>query len=490
MADDRSPFDLPGTLQRWLQRLGGLLRPRPRPDPLQEFPARVVVRFRPGLHLPPEPQPDDLAPLSGWQDAIRDFPVVSLQRVFSPEAQLALERLIARARRRTPGFEPADFAAFYYVNTRQDQELDAQRLVEALVLARKVVETAYVYQPGPTPAVAQVLGGHVAEQIYRGAAPDGIDAEYASTISGGDGLGQHFDDVEQGWTLDHRDLAALMIPCMGTILNSGRAHGTSVLGVVCGQNVGGTGCLGIAPRANVSVHAYNSVATLAEVITIAAAALPEEGGTLLIEAQVYIVVIIAGKRTRLLGPVDAYDLEFECVRTATAAGVAVVEAGGNGSKSSYPPLPDTPIDFDAFVNASGLRVLDRNVRDSGAIMVSAAHAPAAAGGTASARLRMAYAPYGNRIDCFAWGERIVTCASDSAGCRTCYTSGFDGTSGAAAIIAGAAVAFLGATADGLPGVPCDPVTVRTRLSDARLGTPSDPSDPHNIGVMPDLRRLV
>ena len=131
-------------------------------------------------------------------------------------------------------------------------------------------------------------------------------------------------------------------------------------------------------------------------------------------------------------------------------------------------------------------------RDSGAIMVSACHANLASQG---GHRRIGYASYGSRIDCYAWGESVVTAGGGDfgpvAGDDRSYTDSFGGTSAAAAIIAGAAILVQEmATARGGPG-PLGPTQMRRILSDPTTGTVVlAPTGKQKVGVMPDLTRIA
>ncbi|MEY2932542.1 MAG: hypothetical protein RL033_3291 [Pseudomonadota bacterium] len=492
----------PSWLAQFLQSLRELGIPVPGQDLRLLDPVRVVVRFKREIRLPVGPKPAELERLQGWREATRDLAKPLVRRLFTDEALGCLRLLSERAKRNHPEFQPTDFESFYYVVARPRAPgggVDHRALAQSLLQAKEIIANAYVDRPAPNGSPATPLIGHVDEQYYREPAPDGIDADYANTVLGGDGQDESFIDVERGWTLDHRDLAPLGIPCNGTISDASRWHGTPVLGVIGGQNEGGLGCLGIVPNASVGVFAVSTASSRPNVIACAAEELAQQdGGTLLIEVQVLLDVPASGQQDppRLCGPVEALEADFQVIRTATAAGVSVVEVGGNGGRGGVPES-NTAIDFNTYVDALSHPVLNRNFRDSGAILVSAAFAPAVAGGTGPARQRMPYAPYGNRIDCFAWGERIVSCSSEPGGDKTMYTLDFGGTSGASAIIAGAAVALRGALSKS--GKPIDPATLRARLSDPG-GTPSfwtpppgslpGTPNPEPIGVMPDLRKLV
>jgi hypothetical protein len=94
--------------------------------------------------------------------------------------------------------------------------------------------------------------------------------------------------------------------------------------------------------------------------------------------------------------------------------------------------------------------------------------------------------FGNRVDCYAWGDSVVTPTSDASGATDQYRTNFQNTSAAAPTIAGAALLVQGmAQAD--PGLSrFAPGQLRAILSDPTTGTGS----PDAIGVMPDLRAIV
>jgi hypothetical protein len=105
-----------------------------------------------------------------------------------------------------------------------------------------------------------------------------------------------------------------------------------------------------------------------------------------------------------------------------------------------------------------------------------------------------YTNYGSRIDCYAWGENIVTLSYDGTDKFQSYTQGFGMTSGASAIIAGAALALQGIAA--AKDYRLSPSQMRSLLSDdgtlnsGGLGTPSVNPSVDKIGVMPNLQAII
>jgi serine protease len=436
---------------------------------------RVVVRFREGVRLADRPDLGDQIEHAGigpWKKLIEQFPGLKLSPVFTYLKRGEYPKLTSRAMEMDPTYKPADFNAFYYVDAPPETDLVA--LVKTL-LRWNSVQTAYIDQAAPDPVVNAADDPRSVNQGYLDPSPDGIDAEYAWTFVGGDGAGQRFIDLEQGWTLNHEDITAHGPALLhGTLLDSSRGHGTSVLGEVCAVD-NARGCVGIVPNiASVDVVSFNGSsrpnAILAAITNL------NFGDVLLLEAQVWL------NGTLLLGPIEAYDAEYEAIRLATALGIIVVEAGGNGTNNGSTP----PLNMDAYTTLSGQAILNRDAanpdfRDSGAIIVTAATSTAP-------HTRLAYAPHGRRIDCYAWGQNINTLSSDAGGSTTAYTTGFGGTSGASPIITGAALAVQG-RAEAQLGFRFSPRQMRAILSDPATGTLPSLAETTQIRVMPNLRNV-
>ena len=196
----------------------------------------------------------------------------------------------------------------------------------------------------------------------------------------------------------------------------------------------------------------------------------QAGDVLVIEAQIC-QSSTSGRRV----PVEAVgDANFSAIATLVSNDVVVVEAGGNGDEWT-----GDPIDFDAYADpVSGDPVLDGSFRDSGAILVSAADMPAPP--TFPNIARTYSAPYGVRIDCFAWGNGVYTCWDGNA-----YIADFSGTSAATAIVAGAAI-LLQDVSKNTRATTLTPPRLRTLF---RNGV-NTPCGTEKIGRMPNLAALI
>ena len=319
---------------------------------------------------------------------------------------------------------------------------DAAALCDALN-ALPVVELALPGRlPLPPPVdLPPATPSFVTGQGYRAAAPGGIDAVGAARIPGANGAGIAIVDVEYQWVLDHEDLelgaeanletATLLDPFPGDEGN----HGTASLGILRALD-NGYGVLGLAPAAllfvaptNTVQHGYDPARAIGLALDVLV-----PGDVLLLEQQTW---VCGGP----LGPLEGYPPWFDAIANATAQGVVVVEPAGNGGLNL-----DSPACGGWF---------DRNVRDSGAILVSA--------GSPFDRSRLGFSSYGSRADVQGWGSGVYTAGYgalfDPGDVRQRYTAYFGGTSGASAIVAGAVASVQGALlAHGM--TPLEPAEMR------------------------------
>jgi subtilisin family serine protease len=277
-----------------------------------------------------------------------------------------------------------------------------------------------------------------------------------------------FADVEYDWALAHEDLRLPYMRNLETLTADkfgAPDHGTAVLGILSGVP-NSFGVTGIVPAA----FAYVAAASTAEMGYLPARAIGiamnklKPGDVILIEQQ----NAVCGLED--YGPLEYYQDVFDAVSAATAKGIVVVAAAGNG---------DVNLDRDTCLGA-----FDRSKRDSQAIIVGA--------GSSTDHARLSFSSYGSRVDVQGWGENVTTTGYGDAfnptnDVRRYYTKSFNGTSSATPIVAGAVLVIQGVRkACGLP--PATPLEMRDLLE--RTGTKQGIPRVRHIGPLPNLEAAL
>lgn len=359
------------------------------------------------------------------------------------------------------------------------------------------VETVYALaQPG-TPSFQGPVPDFTPLQGFRGPAPCGLDADFALSHPGGDGAGTTVVDIEFAWRLTHQDLSvrgpgALLGPAWNPAPTD---HGTASIGILS-ANADTSGMTGMVPNANLRVVAVQSAGTATANFPAAmllATSVLQAGDVILVELQ-WPNGPNQGANQFGSVPMEFFAADFMAIRQATALGIHVVEAAGNGSQ-----------DFDASTAPSGnpayarFRPLDPAWQDSGAILVGAADANAA-------HAPSGFTNRGARVDAFGWGECVATLGYGPSSPGPCmgtpatnlfpgangpdqhFTNGYNGTSSAAALVAGA-VTSLTSVHTRKHGSPYRPEALRWLLRTS--GTPSfGGAATDRIGRQPDLAAQI
>ena len=434
--------------------------------PREQYRRRVIVLLE-NFVAPPGSDPARDA-FEGWRRLDELYPGARVEPLITSVPSEELQRLASTAAERFSDYEPPTLAT--YVAIEVPLGLRPEEVAEE-VSGWEGVERAYVEGGPVVPPVTATDDPRQVNQGYEDPTPSGIDAEYAWGYVGGDGQGIGFVDMEQGWTLNHEDLAGAAVTLISGDNHNYWGHGTGVLGeVVAVDNT--RGCVGIAPSASARVISEWRTATSfnrADAIVAAAAAM-SFGDVLLLESQTN----YGGFN---LMPCEAEPAVFDAIRLATALGIVVVEAAANGGN-----------DLDAYTDG-GNQVFNRasaSFRDSGAIMVGAAS-------STSPHTRLGFSNFGSRIDCYAWGENVDTTGNGTLfdTSTTTYTTAFNGTSSASPIVAGAALLLQGIASQSTSiGFRFSPGQLRDMLADPATGTASANPASDRIGVMPDLRQII
>jgi Subtilase family len=393
---------------------------------------------------------------AAWQALLATFPGLSLQPLFDAVPVEELADLVDAVR--LAGEEPPDPFVWFTLPC-DDSVADALvAAVQALPMVFFAGLRGPVFLPvsyGTNPDSSLTL------QIQP--APNGVDAIYAWDVAGGSGEGARVVDIESGWFLTHEELVAARIRKLSVFGAGDADHGTAVAGIVVGSD-NGVGTVGVVPHAafDLVTSDRGGVANLAAAITVATASM-QSGDVLLLETA------------HSFFPTPAADIlsEFEfpvqvAIRLAVGRGITVIEPAGNGG-----------INLDAFPFLAHTR--PESPSFSGAIVVGAGELTEP---TLTSWSRT-FSSFGSRVDCFAAGGRIRAPSSSAA---NAYQR-FGGTSGASAIIAGAAASLQSMTR-AATGSTLAPADVRRLFRSASLGVlPDDPLGAR-IGAMPDLRRII
>ena len=254
---------------------------------------------------------------------------------------------------------------------RLKSDVNTINFLKELKLLNSVEEAEIEPLPSPPPAVTPDFTG---DQGYLDPAADGIDADYAWTIPGGNGSGIFIYDIEYNWLQTHEDLSkastfTLLMDAGDTISPPGypatstrpacpapcdsinREHGTAVLGELIADN-DTKGVTGISWGADIRlapVRTTNRGYDLANAIVLATNdALP--GDVILIEQQ----ATVCGLG---LGPSEESTAVFNAIETAIANDMIVVEAAGNGGIDLDDPACGTTFDRTVQDSAENRRVL-------------------------------------------------------------------------------------------------------------------------------------
>lgn len=432
---------------------------------------RVVIKFREGLRLRLR---------GGSLEGLTAADRAQLAAVFgaSRVAMAGLRRMHARSEddldrerasaEREGNRRLADLNLYFVVTLPRgaDAAAFADRLNHLSVV--EFAEPAPVAAPPPFD-ISPTTPSFKSNQDYLNAAPQGVGALKPSRYQGAFGQGMDYADIEYSWQLNHEDLeiAQSRILTGGATLSdpfNDTNHGTAVLGEISGKS-NGYGVTGLAPDARAYVAPANTAQFFydpARAISLATAQLGK-GDVMVIEQQ-YPACGLSD-----YGPLEWLQSVYDAIATATAKGIIVVEAAGNGA-----------INLDS---ASCNNKFNRNVRDSRAIIVGA--------GNSTTHARLGFSSYGSRVDVQGWGELVATTgygdAFNPGDVRQLYTFFFSGTSSATPIVSGAILQINGVIKACGVAFP-SPKALRQLLVDNGTAQ-ANPATGH-IGPLPNIKKTL
>ncbi|NIJ52647.1 hypothetical protein [Dyadobacter arcticus] len=224
---------------------------------LKNHQPRVIVKLNGNVELPYEDGAEKILILEkkgDWQLLAKQFPSLTLKRVFDLETEACYRYLIELARKENPSEPVPRLFAYYYAEVANDT--DHKALVDAL-LACPLIETAYregIWLPaGPNQGDRNPLS---MKQLYLDAAPVGVDARFTQQLLNGTGFGIRVAHLDKGWQLDHQDLyrsqnQIVRIPNTAPDTQD-KFHGTAALGILAAID-NDRGIVGMVPEATFGV---------------------------------------------------------------------------------------------------------------------------------------------------------------------------------------------------------------------------------------------
>ena len=241
--------------------------------------------------------------------------------------------------------------------------------LQAQLVRNPAIEAAYIKPPAELAVIENILRSlgprafrrmpeitpdFSGRQNYLDPAPVGIDARYAWMLPGGKGQGVKVIDCESAWNCTHEDLGpefeGIVIGKQDPKVDDG--HGTAMIGIIIAWE-NGIGITGIAPKATLSGAVFpNYTSKATSTVILQAAEILGPGDIILLEVQ------RKGPRTpyppppypehqKGYIPIEWWSDDFLAIAHASAKGILIVEAAGNGREDlDHPdynkPLPDFP----------------------------------------------------------------------------------------------------------------------------------------------------
>lgn len=415
--------------------------------------------------------------------------------------------------------EPALNLSLYYRVVAPDDRLES--LIDELRRS-ELIDAAYI-KPGAALAIFDTISARqpssvsnlsscnfIAEQMYLAPGEFGIDARPAWTLKGGDGEGMTIIDIEGAWCFSHTDLKENQGGLIGGVSIDDqlwRDHGTAVLGVL-GGDVNDFGITGICPRAclrAVSIFGFPNPSVAPTWGTEAAIRLASDalraGDIITLELHFPGPPRFEPHEERGHIAAEWWPDCMAAINYATSRDIIVVSAAGNGYSNLDDDIYRVNPDFPHGPFPSGWHnPFQRNPIDTGSILVGAGAPLSGFHGTACGpgRSRLEFSNYGTVVDAQAWGGEVTTCGYGELQCSTDeefhYTTSFNGTSSATAIVAGV-VACIQGIRKASNKAPLSSKQMRQLLHNTgspQTDFPGPPARPasERIGNLPNLRQLI
>ena len=444
---------------------------------------------------PVEGQTDNIVIPTILQDLAAKHPSIQIKRSISISPEQMDER--RRYLEALSGKKLADFNLIYHVEVADpDQAVAVMRDLENTPGVDKV----YPKRKSRLSSITTVpdLTG-IQGYLYSNETHGGLNAQ-AAWSAGARGAGVIVMDIEWGWNFGHEDIdfsSSTVSPC--SFPGSGCsdldiAHGTAVAGIIAARD-NGHGTTGFAPDVDLKTNESGS-ASVRGLERVCDGLFGGHGrqppGSIIVQMFALPGRLdpsgCSGSSSYGCMPIETEPDDFASIEYATACGMTVISAAGNGSvdlgdAGAYFPYQMTLYDH-----------------DSGSILVGASEG--------SSHVKASWSNYGIAVDAYAWGLGVATTAypwGDSSGPfywttipggpnpanddpNTYYTNQFSGTSASSPMIAGAA-ALVQSYAKNVMGdkkylMPLKMREILTTTGVAQSGTGG------NVGTQPRIDRAI
>ncbi|MCB9365571.1 MAG: S8 family serine peptidase [Calditrichaeota bacterium] len=420
--------------------------------------------------------------ITGTRAFLARHPEIEPRVIISNRSEEAYMADLARIEKKS-GWDLVDLFSFACFQMEK-APADPKALIYEL-LENPEIETAY-YEPIPVDLTCTDLGNatpnFIPDQTYHGAAPTGVDldwaiANYGADIVDGPGTSRYTGIFERGMQTTHEDVTTADVGTTGTP-DTDNDHGTAVMGVLGACDDNNVGCLGFLADQRMRLYQRNSsgYASVADIYDLATVQLIT--GELTNSSWGYFASPLPPGQSCPCNPGQngVVTIEYDAgvksaVQAMVADGIHVFLAAGNGCVN---------MDHATF------GTVFRNSTDTGSNYVSAVEA-------ALPHDASCFTNWGERCDLNAWGDASFTLGYGDDGDPFVptsrdeeYTQSFGGTSNASPTVGGCAGVIHNIQRD-LDNVSISTSLMRDYLND--YGT-APGTTPGNIGLMPNLKDIL
>lgn len=453
---------------------------------------QISLRDLPGIDFETATDEEVLRALrtydESWQQLERQFGPLTIQRAITTDAA-ALRRMVARAQENAKkygvNYVDPQFKRWFYVPLPRT----TANPTDLYCSLKGTPRFSYVHLSAPSRPATSGNYRLAANQRGVGAVP------VRSSVPPPNLTGIAVVDIEKAWLPSTPGTVIIAAPPRAESNHPNDiAHGVATMGVLVadGTPIDGVAIEGVVPGAEayrcpfllqtnpaadpfplIESAITETVKFLAEKYPGPAAGWPTPGHVILLEQE-----------TEAGTPLESKGFLWSTIQTAVLNDLIVVQPAGNGWGDLKDVVGEMKVPPDSYVPRP---LTDDVASRTGAIIVAAGNSREDL--VTPLGQRIDSSNVGELVDCWAWGDGILTVDTDRNPVNPVprpHTSGYGETSGAAAIVAGAIVLMQGVRkANGLPLLNAGQVRTLLRNHGAHIG-----SNGLEGKRMPDLEAMM